>query len=314
MSKYSHTHTHHPPTESTHSPSTRSSLWSYICLSPLFWFKLTLTLLPIRQCPWQPRCWIRPAVFPGLDWGRAGVLLSTEAQKYSARDWRWITRLCHHIKGTLSANTFQISKRKSPYRGSVRNLSLLCATFSDNLRQIANSWFTNRRSVGFCCKTTVKLLPKLHLKPTMWHIYYSLCCYRSLTFHSLSAYLLCSREIPLCPNKDCKRPYQRPEWTSRFHCVTHSALPCPIPLDSDFRDRSSTCPLLRPWARCIWHAQNKPNDLQLPSSQGLFGVTCRVDMMILLPQCKRIVPQFFWHVLLQLNWSSKLQWSRPCQL
>lgn len=30
----------------------------------------------------------------------AGVVLSTEAPKYSASDLRWITHLCHHIKDT----------------------------------------------------------------------------------------------------------------------------------------------------------------------------------------------------------------------
>ncbi|TNN43502.1 hypothetical protein EYF80_046324 [Liparis tanakae] len=51
------------------------------------------------------------------------------------------------------------------------------------------------------------------------------------------------------------------------------------------------CPVAgrAPGPQCIPHAQNKPKDLQLPSSHGLFGVTRRLDMMILLSRCKRIV-------------------------
>lgn len=71
-------------------------------------------------------------------------------------------------------------------------------------------------------------------------------------------------------------------------------------------DLSSMCP--SSGLESILHAQNKPNDLQLPSSHGLFGVTRRLDMMILHLQCKRIALQFSRRVLctLQLNRSNKI--------
>lgn len=47
---------------------------------------------------------------------------------------------------------------------------------------------------------------------------------------------------------------------------------CPIPLASEFKGYSSIP--LQGCTPCIWHAQNKPNHLLLPSSRGLFGVTC----------------------------------------
>lgn len=61
--------------------------------------------------------------------------------------------------------------------------------------------------------------------------------------------------------------------------------------------RTVTCSICssygRPRAWSIPRAQNKPNGFQLPSSHRLFGVSHRLDMMILRLQCKRIVLQFF---------------------
>lgn len=120
-----------------------------------------------------------------------------------------------------------------------------------------------------------------------------------MSHYTPSRPVLCSRETLLCPNKGCKQ--QRPD--RMFHSPMLPIELCSaIPLHSNFLHMLSEHGVFR-MLRINPMISNYPPLMDCLVSLAV----CRVDMMILRLQCKRIVLQFFWHVLctLQLNRSGK---------
>ena len=113
-------------------------------------------------------------------------------------------------------------------------------------------------------------------------------------------------ETLLCPNKGCKQHQRRPDWM--FSHITHSALPTsPItigvalsaaPLVFLLQDSIGVFP-------CMLRISPEISNYPPLTDCSVSLAACRLDLMFLRLQCKRIVVQFSWRTLclLQLNWS-----------
>lgn len=68
---------------------------------------------------------------PSAERERAGVVLSTEAYKYSVKDLRWRTHLCHHLESALPEKTLKTHANshlsgKTSYRAGLGHSLFKC--------------------------------------------------------------------------------------------------------------------------------------------------------------------------------------------
>lgn len=134
------------------------------------------------------------------------------------------------------------------------------------------------------------------------------CCYFSVTFHAPAAVRPCCVQI-----KAANSTNWHPDWRFRFPMLPTVLCSASFSLASD--RESSICPS---WGfrhgvfgmlRISPMISNYP-----PLTDCLVSLAvCRLDMMILRLQCKRIVAQVSWQILhwLQLNCSSGLRHRKP---